>query len=132
MRLRRADPASSTVYLSRANEFFGSMNEAMSFGRWNSVGLEGVHCAISATDALLAKKAGVRSSGESHAEAAGLLREHIRAEGVSEQVRRLLRILGYKNRAAYEGREFTRQDAEVLAKDVTRYFRWVQELLIKP
>ena len=113
-------------YLKKAEEFYLTMAEAFQKGRWNAAGLAGVHCAISATDALLGKKARVRSSGESHMEAVRLLKENIDDPDVGTQSQRLGRVLGEKSRVEYDSREFREAEAASVVKDVGRYFEWVK------
>ncbi|MCK5582481.1 MAG: hypothetical protein KAI33_01755, partial [Elusimicrobiales bacterium] len=43
------------LYLNKAMEFFEAMVDASQKKNWNATGLAGVHCCISATDALLVK-----------------------------------------------------------------------------
>ncbi len=62
-----------TLYWDKAMEFFETMVDASQKRNWNATGLAGVHCCISATDALLVKHAGVRSSSTSHQDVVGLL-----------------------------------------------------------
>lgn len=113
-------------YLKKAEEFYLTMAEAVQKGRWNAAGLAGVHCAISATDALLGKKARIRSSGDSHLEAVQLLKQHITDDNVGAQSQRLYRVLSEKSLVEYDSREFRKADATRVVKDVGRYFEWVK------
>jgi HEPN domain-containing protein len=114
------------AYLKKAEEFYLTMAEAFQKGRWNAAGLAGVHCAISATDALLGKKARIRSSGESHLEAVQLLKQHVTDDNVGAQSQRLYRVLSEKSLVEYDSREFREADAASVVKDVGRYFEWVK------
>ena len=49
------------LYLSKAQDFYRAMERSLNDGNWTAAGLEAVHCAISATDALLAYAGGARS-----------------------------------------------------------------------
>ena len=49
------------VYLTKAQEFFNMMQFAQELEQWNAVGLNAVHWAISANDALLIYRLGIRS-----------------------------------------------------------------------
>jgi HEPN domain-containing protein len=113
-------------YLKKAEEFYLTMVEAFQKGRWNAAGLAGVHCAISATDALLGKKARIRSSGESHLEAVQLLKQHIDDPQVGAQSQRVYRVLSEKSLVEYDSREFREAEAAAVVKDVGRYFEWVK------
>lgn len=113
-------------YLKKAEEFYLTMLEAFQKERWNSAGLAGVHCVISATDALLGKVARLRSSGESHMEAVQLLKQHVKDENVGAQSQRLYRVLSEKSLVEYDSREFRKSEATAAAKDVGRYLEWVK------
>jgi hypothetical protein len=73
----RLYPSTSSGHrFNKAQDFYRGMRRALDEGNWNSAGLEAVHCAISATDALLAYADGIRlatcplaSAGEKTAEA---------------------------------------------------------------
>lgn len=125
-RVKSITEAEAASYLKKAEDFYMTMVEAFQSRRWNSAGLAGVHCAISASDAALGKKAWLRPSGESHHEAVELLREHFPDAGA--QAQRLSRILGEKNRVEYDSREFTEAEASVVVKDVGRFFEWAKSL----
>lgn len=125
-RVKSITEAEASSYLKKAEDFYLTMVEAFQFRRWNSAGLAGVHCAISASDAALGKKARLRPSGESHHEAVELLRDHFPDAGA--QAQRLSRILGEKNRVEYDSREFTEPEAAAVVKDVGRFFEWAKSL----
>ena len=76
MKTRRVSQSHYTTYLKKAKEFLDTMNASLNFRGWDAVGLNAAHCAISATDALLVHKAGIRSAGESHADAVKLLDQY--------------------------------------------------------
>ena len=63
MKTRRVSQSHYTTYLKKAKEFLDTMNASLNFRGWDAVGLNAAHCAISATDALLVHKAGIRSAG---------------------------------------------------------------------
>ena len=128
---RAIEKSRSAVYKMKADDFFESMRNSFLKQNWNASGLAGVHCAISATDALLVKVAGVRSTAESHWEVVTLLKEKIRHAGTDDQARRLDKILSRKNMIEYQDREFTQEEAYSLQKDVERYYSWVQDILSK-
>lgn len=127
-RTRHVSDAEAKSYLKKAEEFYQTMLESYRQRRWNSAGLNGVHCAISATDAAMGIKAKLRSAGESHYEAVELLNLHIKHENVGAQSTRLTRILGQKSIVEYDSREFTEREASDITKDVGRYLDWVKTL----
>lgn len=123
---RSASELEALSYLKKAEEFYLTMLEAFQKGRWNAAGLAGVHCVISATDALLGKVARLRSSGKSHMEAVQLLKQHIKDPKVGAQSQRLYRVLSEKSLVEYDSREFREGEAANVVKDVGRYFEWVK------
>lgn len=118
----------SRVYLDKALEFYEAMVDAAAKSNWNAVGLAGVHCCISATDSLLVKHAGLRSSSSDHQDVVGLLKAHIRHPDCARQARRLAVVLAQKNLIEYVERSYPKKEAEVLILDVERYFGWARAL----
>lgn len=113
-------------YFRKAEEFYLTMVEAFEKRRWNSAGLAAVHCVISATDALLGKKARIRSAGESHYEAVQLVKQYIQDPHAGAQSQRLARVLGEKSLVEYDSREFREKEAADIVKDAGRYLEWVK------
>lgn len=128
-RVRRVDQAGALVYLKKATEFFNSMQQAMQAERWNAAGLNAVHCAISACDAVLVRNTGQRSASSDHDASASLLRALADIPDVRQKTEALLRILAAKNLIEYEEREITRHEAADLAKLTERFFRWAEKLV---
>ena len=127
---KKVSDAEAASYWRKAQEFYLTMTTAFRDRHWNAAGLNGVHAAISATDALLGKKAHLRSSGESHYEALQLLRQHIKNEHTTAQTNRLYRILSEKSSVEYDSREFRESEATTILKDVGRYMEWVQSFFV--
>lgn len=118
------------TYLKKAGEFLRAAEAALPAGDWDAVGLNAVHASISAADAILVYYGGVRSSGESHHDVAGLLRQHVQDEQLGSKIQTLSKVLGYKNLAAYEDREVTEAEARDAAKLAWRFVDWVRERLV--
>ena len=118
-----------TFYLDKAMEFFEAMVDASQKKNWNAAGLAGVHCCISATDALLVKHAGIRSSSYSHQDVVGLLSAKINDPDTSRQAKRLGEILAQKNLIEYVDKSFPEKHAQALKISVERYLEWVRKLL---
>jgi len=83
------------------------MQFAQELEQWNAVGLNAVHCAISANDALLVYHLGIRSVSDDHLETIQLLQSNIQTDESRGAVSHLRRILSQKNLVEYEDREFT-------------------------
>jgi HEPN domain-containing protein len=117
------------IYLNKAQDFYRAMQRSLKDGNWTSAGLEAVHCAISATDALLAFAGGIRCTSQDHGDAAYLLAQIIRSPEATKQSTHFLHIIEAKNIVEYEDRRFTPKEAEEVAKHVERYFSWVKSFL---
>ena len=117
------------IYLKKAQEFLRAAESAMPTGDWDAVGLNSVHAAISAADALLVYYGGVRSTGESHRDVVGLLAQHVKDGQLGSKTQTLSKILSYKNLAAYEDRELTEAEGSDAAKLARRFVDWAQSRL---
>ena len=118
------------IYLKKAQEFLRASESALGVGDWDAVGLNAVHAAISSADALLAYYGGVRSTGESHRDVAGLLRQHVQDDQLGSKFQTLSKVLDYKNLAAYEDREVTEAEARDAAKLAGRFLEWARSRLV--
>ena len=118
------------VYVERSTEFEDQMNRAAKDRAWNSVGLLGVHCVISACDALTVQRTGQRWSGQDHGGVVGMV-EELGLPDTDHVVRQIARVLEAKKRVEYESREFTEREAEDVRQSVSRVTKWVNSLLPK-
>lgn len=116
------------TYLKKAKEFLRAAESALQAGDWDAVGLNAVHAAISAADAVLVYYGGVRSTGEHH-DVSGLLRQHVQDEQLGSKIQTLSKVLAYKNLAAYEDREVTEAEARDAEKLARRFLEWAQSRL---
>jgi len=112
------------VYLERANEFSRQMDRAASEKAWNSVGLLGVHCVISACDALTVRLVGRRWSGQDHAGQLGLVRS-LNLANADVALRQITDVLDKKNQVYYEARVSTEKEATELSRSARRVLTWV-------
>ena len=120
-------------YLKKAREDLEGMKDELADGRWNLAVLAGVHCAISACDALTIFFLGKKHKGIKHADAAKLL---ISIEGLdqrelSEKTGQFITILDFKTPVEYGKTVFVGSDAQELAKRVERFYSWINEKLPK-
>ena len=128
-RTRRVERAAATSYLKKAAEFFESMQQAVQASRWNAAGLNAVHCAISACDAVLVYHTEQRSASPDHEAVAHLLSALPKVPDAKPKAQTLQRILQEKHVIEYEDRSFTAQEAAELAKLTERFYRWAQEVV---
>jgi triphosphoribosyl-dephospho-CoA synthetase len=126
---RKTTRAEAAGYLKKAEQFYRTMTEAVSNEDWDAVGLNAIHCMISANDALLGFRHGVRSAGKGHAEASELLAQLEKGETARRSVSRFDRAINKKNLVEYEGRALSPSEGRKMATDAERFLAWVRDLL---
>lgn len=113
------------TYLKKADEFYDTMLQAKERGKWNAVGLNAVHCAISSSDAMLVFYAGIRSASDDHLAAIDLLSNSIELPDVKSKRETLRKILVKKSIIEYENRDFTQKEALEILKLIERFYSWI-------
>ncbi len=115
-----------TVYLKKSKEFYQTMYQAEKTENWNAVGLNGVHCVISSIDAILVKHAGIRSTSDDHMVAADILASTVasKIKDVTQKSQTARRVIAKKNLIEYENRDFTKNEALDMIKQVQRFYDW--------
>ena len=113
------------TYLKKATEFYDTMLQAKKREKWNAVGLNAVHCAISSSDAMLVFYAGIRSSSDDHLAVIDLLSTSIRLPDAESKCETLRKILVKKSVIEYENRDFTQKEALEILKLTERFYSWV-------
>lgn len=109
-------------YLKKAAEFHEVMRDSLSKGKWNAVGLNAIHTGISAADALLTCRHGMRSTSPKHDDIIKLITSLISHRDVKVHVSHLRNLINMKNIVEYEVRLIDRHEALVLSKHATRFF----------
>ena len=126
---RRVERVRAVGFLKKATEFIESMRHALQAGRWNAVGLNAVHCAISACDAVLVYYTEQRSASPDHEEAVYLLGALPKVPDAKSKSETLRRIIHEKHLIEYEDRSFSAHEAAELAKLTERFYSWAAQLL---
>lgn len=118
-------------YLRKAREYLDGMKDELINQRWNLAVLAGVHCAISACDALTIFFLGRKHRGIKHADAAKLLAsiEDLDPRELREKSSQFISILDFKTPVEYDKTVFKESDARELAKRVEHFYGWVKERL---
>jgi uncharacterized protein (UPF0332 family) len=116
-------------YLKKAEEFYSTMQNCLLNSRWNSACLQAIHCAICANDALTIWAKGIKCTSSRHEDAVVLLQSFTELKGVKENAIHLLRVIKKKNAVEYEGRSFSKKEAEDIASHTERFFQWVKSIL---
>lgn len=126
---KKIERSKFAVYYKKAKDFYQTMLRAYTEGNWYSVGLEAVHCAISATDALLVYLRGIRSTSKNHLDVVDLLIDQLKTVDTKNYAQNLIKILEMKNLVEYEDRLFTQNEAAEILKRTERYFNWIKNQL---
>ena len=118
-------------YLKKAQEYLEGMKDELTNRRWNLAVLAGVHCTISACDALTIFFLGKKHKGIKHADAAKLLAgiEGLDSKELAEKSSQFISILDFKTPVEYDKTLLKELDARELAKRVERFYGWVREKL---
>lgn len=130
-KVKQVNKSDYNVYLKKAKEFYQTMYQAEKSENWNAVGLNGVHCVISLTDAVLVKYGGIRSAEEDHMKVIDLLILSVagQIENLEQKAQVAKRIIAKKNLVSYENREFLKNEALDLIKQVQRFYEWAIDLI---
>ena len=128
MKTRNVDKHKYKNYLTKASEFFDSMNDSFAKRHFNSTVLNAVHCAMTSADALTVFYKGVRHAGERHEDVIALLNTLGLSE-IQNKNKQLLALLHIKNSAEYEEKLMTETNASESVKNAERFFKWVKEIL---
>jgi len=112
-------------YLVKAKEFLLAAQDSYARGSWNAVGLNAVHAAISANDAITVYQIGKRCVSEKHSDAVKLLLSAFPNNSEAKnQSNHLTRLIAKKNIVEYESRLFQQREAVELLKHSERFVNW--------
>jgi hypothetical protein len=124
-RTRPATKADASHYIEKGAQFLASMEAELTASRWDAAGLAAIHAGISAGDAVLSYRGGVRSAGQDHRAAVDLLQQVV-GDAAAEPSRHLKRLIDKKNLVEYEQRRLTQVEALDLAQHARRFVRWAE------
>jgi hypothetical protein len=105
------------------------MLDSLDKGDWDAAGLNAVHCAISANDAVLVFTSGIRSASSKHDGSVILLETIVQVPGTKNAVSQLKRLVAKKNLIEYEERMFRDSEAKDAVKSASRFLAWAEKLL---
>jgi HEPN domain-containing protein len=117
------------VFWRRSAQCQVAMKNALDQGHWEAAGINAVHCAISANDAVLAAGPGIKASGKDHKDAVRLLLSRIKDEDAQVAAKRLEIIISKKSRVEYEQKRLSEKEARELVLDAERFFEWARTRL---
>ena len=124
-RTRPSSRADARQYLAKADEFLGAMESSLAAAQWDAAGLAAIHSGISAADAVLSYRGGVRSAGQDHRAAAELLVQVLGSAAV-DGATHLRRLVQKKSLVEYEQRRLTQAEALDLAEHARRLLKWAK------
>lgn len=117
-------------YLIKAGQFLETAQEAYLKEKWSAVGLNAVHSAICANDALTVYYKKARSISKKHSDAVILLlRVFEREKEAEKNSKHLLWLVNRKNLVEYEARLFFQSEAEEALKHADRFLIWAKSKL---
>ena len=128
---RNVDKSAAINYLGKAQQFSRAMLDSLDKGDWDAAGLNSVHCAISACDAVLVFTQGFRSASSRHDDSAMLLESLVKAPGTKNSVSQLKCLVAKKNLIEYEERMFREGEARDAVKYASRFLSWAETILGK-
>lgn len=123
---RNVSKSSAVNYLGKAQQFSRAMTESLDRGDWDAAGLNAVHCAISANDAVLVLTKGIRSASSKHDDSVVLLESLVGISGVKTAASQLKRLIAKKNLIEYEERMFRENEARDAVKNASRFLAWAE------
>jgi len=126
---RRVDKNAAAVFWRRSAQCQVVMNNAFDQGHWEAAGINAVHCAISANDAVLASGPEVKVTGKDHLDAVRLVLSRLKDEDAQAAAKRLDIILSKKSRVEYEQKRLSEKEARELVLDAERFFDWAKTRL---
>lgn len=117
-------------YLVKAGQFLETARDAYFKENWNAVGLNAVHAAISANDALCVYRNKVRSVSEKHSDAVILLLQVFKhMPEANNYSKHLAWLINRKNLIEYESRLFYKKEAEEALVHAERFMNWAKDKL---
>lgn len=111
------------AYRAKCEQFRRAALRAEACGDGSAAGLNAVHAAIAASDAVTSFHLGERSRSKDHSDAVALLRR-VALPDAGDKATQLGRILSVKNLAAYEAREMTTREAGEVVTRMERFVAW--------
>ena len=120
-------------YLGEARRFWEVAQAIDAPGYHSQAVSNAVHAVIAANDALCLFQIGERARGDSHAEAAGMLKRACKGTALEQQVsqrtRQLADVLQQKSPSQYYGKQVDPDTAQRVMMQAKRFVVWVEEVL---
>lgn len=121
---KRVEKRAAIVFWRRAIQCEVAMKDALVRGHWEAAGINAVHCAISANDAVLAAIPAIKVTSKDHRDSVRLLSSRLKGEDAQAAAKRLAIIISKKGRVEYEQKRLSEKEARSLVLDAERFLDW--------
>ncbi len=121
---KRVEKRTAIVFWRRAIQCEAAMKDALARGHWEAAGINAVHCAISANDAVLAAVPAIKVTSKDHRDAVRLLSSRLKSGDAQTAAKRLDIIISKKGRVEYEQKRLSEKEARSLVLDAERVLEW--------
>ena len=128
---KNVNRSAARVFWNRAVQCASMMEEALDRGQWEAAGVNAVHAAISANDAVLVCLRGLKPSSADHKDAVRVLLSQLKEDDAQRAGKRLGVIVAKKSRVEYDDKRFTEKEARDLALDTQRFLEWARSRIPK-
>lgn len=126
---RKVAKSSARVFWNRSLQCAAMMEEALDRRQWEAAGVNAVHAAISANDAVLAGVRGLKSISADHTDASRVLISQLKDDDAQKAGKRLGVIIARKSRVEYDDKRFTEKDARDIVLDTRRFLEWAKGVI---
>ena len=126
---KQVDRASARIFWNRATQCASMMEKALDLNQWEAAGVNAVHSAISANDAVLAALRGLKPASADHKDASRVLLSELKDPDAQKAGKKLGTIIARKSRVEYEDKRLAEREARDLAVDTRRFLAWAKSVL---
>ncbi|OGF49643.1 MAG: hypothetical protein A2044_08450 [Candidatus Firestonebacteria bacterium GWA2_43_8] len=126
IKTKKVEQSRYSNYFKKADSFHKAAGGCLKELNYEAAALASIHCVISAIDAFLVFKLGVRSSSERHSDVLKLLAEACGADS-KQAIKHADAVLNEKTVVEYLDVLVTEKQVLELYKHADRFFCWVKE-----
>lgn len=130
IKIKKEERSVAQDYLKKATDNYQQMLLAMEGNNYNAAATLAIQCGISAADAICVFEKGIRSISADHLDVCELI-ESLAIPAAVDKARTLRKIIAKKNMVQYERRNIFQVEAEEIVKLTTRFYQWVNSILIE-
>ena len=130
IKIKKEERSVAQDYLKKATDNYQQMLLAIEGNNYNAAATLAIQCGISAADAICVFEKGMRSISADHLDVCELV-ESLAIPVAVDKAKTLRKIIAKKNMVQYERRNIFQVEAEEIVKLTTRFYQWVNSILIK-